>query len=177
MTLPQLLLSHIQFFATPWTVACQTPLSMGFPGENTGVGCHALLPGILPTQGTNPGVSHCRRILFCLSLRESGDNEAWRVVYGDLGSPPPRPCSGTHRDRLPPRGALFPAHLLLRPTAPAMSEAPGQCLPQARRGRMPLCPHSPDGQAFWVGQDAGPATALVGRGAGRAGEGCPVVLV
>ena len=177
MTLPQLLLSHVRFFATPWTVACQTPLSMGFPGKNTGVGCHALLPGILPTQGTNPGVSHCRRILFCLSLRESGDNEAWRAVYGDLGSPPPRPCSGTHRDRLPPRGALFPARLLLRPTGPAMSEAPGQCLPQARRGRMPLCPHSPDGQAFWVGQDAGPATALVGRGAGRAGEECPVVLV
>jgi len=25
---------------TPWTVACQAPLSMGFPGQNTGVGSH-----------------------------------------------------------------------------------------------------------------------------------------
>ena len=30
-------LSHISF-ATPWTVACQAPLSMDFPGKNTGVG-------------------------------------------------------------------------------------------------------------------------------------------
>ena len=38
---------------TPWTVAHQAPLSMGFPGKNTGVGCHALLQGIFPTQGSN----------------------------------------------------------------------------------------------------------------------------
>ena len=30
------------------------------PGKNTGVGCHALLQGILPTQGSNPGLLHCR---------------------------------------------------------------------------------------------------------------------
>ena len=27
-----------------------------FPGKNTGVGCHALLQGIFPTQGLNPGL-------------------------------------------------------------------------------------------------------------------------
>ena len=32
------------------------------PGKNTGAGCHALLHGIFPTQGSRPGVSHCRRI-------------------------------------------------------------------------------------------------------------------
>ena len=32
-------------FATPRTVACQAPLSMEFPGKNTGVGCHFLLRG------------------------------------------------------------------------------------------------------------------------------------
>ena len=32
------------------------------PGKNTGVGCHGLLQGIFPTQGSNPGVQHCRRI-------------------------------------------------------------------------------------------------------------------
>ena len=29
------------------------------PGKNTGVGCHALLQGIFPTQGSNPGLPHC----------------------------------------------------------------------------------------------------------------------
>ena len=28
------------------------------PGKNTGVGCHALLQGISPTQGSNPGLLH-----------------------------------------------------------------------------------------------------------------------
>ena len=45
------------------------------PGKNTGVGCHACLQGIFPTQGLNPGLPHCRRILYQLSLefpRETG---------------------------------------------------------------------------------------------------------
>ena len=33
------------------------------PDKNTGVGCHALLQVILPTQGSNPGLPHCRWIL------------------------------------------------------------------------------------------------------------------
>ena len=33
------------------------------PGKNTGVRCHALLQGIFPTQGLNPGLLHCRQIL------------------------------------------------------------------------------------------------------------------
>ena len=33
------------------------------PGENTGVGCLFLLQGIFPTQGSNPGLSHCRQTL------------------------------------------------------------------------------------------------------------------
>ena len=37
------------------------------PGKNTGVGCQALLQGISPTQGLNPGLPHCRQILYCLS--------------------------------------------------------------------------------------------------------------
>ena len=37
------------------------------PGKNTGVGCHALLQGIFPTQGSNPGLPHSRRILYQLS--------------------------------------------------------------------------------------------------------------
>ena len=37
-----------------------------FPGNNTGVGCHFLLQGILLTQGLNPGLLHCRQTLHHL---------------------------------------------------------------------------------------------------------------
>ena len=39
---------------------CQAPLSIGFSGENPGMGCHALLQGIFLTQGLNP---HLLRLL------------------------------------------------------------------------------------------------------------------
>ena len=48
--------------ATPWTVAHQAPLSMGFSRQEYGVGCHFLLQGIFPTQGLNSGLLHCRQI-------------------------------------------------------------------------------------------------------------------
>ena len=36
----------------------------GSPGKNTGVGWHALLQGIFPTLGLNPGLLHCRQIIY-----------------------------------------------------------------------------------------------------------------
>ena len=36
------------------------------PGKNRGVGSHFLLQGILPTQGLNPGLPHCRQMLYHL---------------------------------------------------------------------------------------------------------------
>ena len=42
------------------------------PGKNTGVGCHFPLQGIFPTQGSNPGLLHCRLILYSRSLCASG---------------------------------------------------------------------------------------------------------
>ena len=38
-----------------------------FPGKSTGVGCHFLLQGTFPTQGSNPGLLHCRQTLYPLS--------------------------------------------------------------------------------------------------------------
>ena len=35
--LAAVLCSHVRLSATPWTVACQAPLSIGFPGKNTGM--------------------------------------------------------------------------------------------------------------------------------------------
>ena len=55
-----------RLFATSWIVACQDS-----PGKNTGVGCHALLQGILATQGSNPVLLHCGWILYCLSHQGS----------------------------------------------------------------------------------------------------------
>ena len=40
-----------------------------FPSKDTGVDCHFLLQGIFPTQGSNPGLPHCWRILYQLSHR------------------------------------------------------------------------------------------------------------
>jgi len=37
------------------------------PGRNTIVGYNSLLQGIFVTQGSNPGLAHCRRILYRLS--------------------------------------------------------------------------------------------------------------
>ena len=50
------------------------------PDNNTGVGCHAFLQGIFPTQGPNPGLPHYRQILSHLSHQGSPRTLAW-VVY------------------------------------------------------------------------------------------------
>ena len=50
------------------------------PGKNTGVGCHALLKGIFPIQGSNPGLLHCRQILYHLSHQGSPRILEW-VAY------------------------------------------------------------------------------------------------
>ena len=50
------------------------------PGKNTRMGCHALLQGIFPTQGWNPGLLHCRWILYHLSHQRSPRILEW-VAY------------------------------------------------------------------------------------------------
>ena len=57
-----------------YPVECSPPGSSvhgDSPGKNTGVSCYALLQGIFPAQGSNPGLLHCRRILYSLSHQES----------------------------------------------------------------------------------------------------------
>ena len=50
------LLSRAGLFATPWTVACQASLSMGFPRQEYWSGLPFPSPGIFPTQGSNQGL-------------------------------------------------------------------------------------------------------------------------
>ena len=53
------------------TIARQPSVQGDSPGKNTRVGCLALLQGIFPTQGSNPSLPHCRRILYRLSHQGS----------------------------------------------------------------------------------------------------------
>ena len=57
------LLGRVRLFATPWTI--YSPWNS--PGQNSGLGSLSLLQGIFPTQGLNPGLPHCGRILYQLS--------------------------------------------------------------------------------------------------------------
>ena len=50
------------------------------PGQITGVGSLSLLQGIFPTQGSNPGLPHCRQILYQLSHKGSPRILKW-VAY------------------------------------------------------------------------------------------------
>ena len=66
-------LSHsvVSDSVTPQTTAHRFFCPWVSPGKKTGVGCHALLQGILSTQGWNPGFPHCRQIPYCLSHKGS----------------------------------------------------------------------------------------------------------
>ena len=63
--------SYVQLFMTLWSVAHRLLCLWDSPGENTGVGCHALLQGIFLTQGTNWGLLCCRQMPYCLSHQGS----------------------------------------------------------------------------------------------------------
>ena len=57
----------VQLCPTLWDPMDYSPLCSSVrgnsPGKKTGVGCHFLLQGIFPTQGSNPGLPHCRQTL------------------------------------------------------------------------------------------------------------------
>ena len=77
-------------------------LSWNSPGKNTGVGCHCLLQGISPTQGSNPNLLHCKQILYHLNHKGSPgtshtlETPNWKVW--------PYPCKYT-------RWGIFGTHL------------------------------------------------------------------
>ena len=50
-----MLLSHVQLFVTPWTIAHHVPLSMGFSRQEYWSGLPFLSPGDLPDPGIEPG--------------------------------------------------------------------------------------------------------------------------
>ena len=81
-----------------------------FPGKSTGVGCHFLLHRIFPTQGSNPGLPHCRQTFYHLShqgrriafyLKEAA--RVWAVLETwsahEMGSRPPKMAVGEEDGR------------------------------------------------------------------------------
>ena len=59
-------------------------------GQNTEVGSLSLLQGIFPTQGLNPGLLHCRQILYQLSHQGSKKILEWVAIPSSRGSSQPR---------------------------------------------------------------------------------------
>ena len=51
-------------------------------GQNPGVGNHTLLQEICPAQGSNPGVLHCRQILYQLNHKGSPSYSSWYIISG-----------------------------------------------------------------------------------------------
>ena len=56
------------------------------PGQNTGAVSLSLLQGIFPTQGLNPGLLHCRQILYQLSHQGSPRILEWGASPFSRGS-------------------------------------------------------------------------------------------
>ena len=67
-------LSRVQLSVTSWIYS-----PWNSPGQNTGVGSCSLLQGIFPTQGWNPGLLHCRWILY--QIVYSSMNESYQSSH------------------------------------------------------------------------------------------------
>ena len=63
-------------------------------GQNTGVGGLSLLQEIVPTQGSNPDLPHCRQILYQLSHKGSPRILEWVAFLFSSGSSQPRDLTG-----------------------------------------------------------------------------------
>ena len=70
------------------------------PRKNTGVGCPALLQGIFPAQGLNPGLLHHKGVLYRLSHQGSPRILEWVAYLFSRGSYRPRNRTGVSCIRL-----------------------------------------------------------------------------
>ena len=68
----------------PWNSSCQNT------GGYSGVGSCSILQGIFLTQGLNPGLLHCRWILYQLSQQGSSRTLEWETYPFSRGSSQPR---------------------------------------------------------------------------------------
>ena len=78
---------HVRLFVTPWTAVCQAPLFLEVSRQVYWSGCHAYLPGIFLTQGPNPGLPHCRQILYLLSHQGNPYDWYYALLSWNIQSP------------------------------------------------------------------------------------------
>ena len=93
------MLSRLVITFLPWSkrllisVVCNSLWPHGLyspwnsPGQNTGMGSLSLLQGIVPTQNLNPGLPHCRRILYQLSHKGSPYKHTCVFICTIISSP------------------------------------------------------------------------------------------
>ena len=79
-------LSSVRLFATPWTVACQVPLSMGLPRQEYWSGLPCCPPGDLP----DPGIKPASLTSLALAGRWFTTRATWEALVGSYGSSIPR---------------------------------------------------------------------------------------
>ena len=110
-------LSHVQFFVTPWAIAYQAPLSMEFSRQEFGAGWHFLLWGIFLTKGSNScllclllwqvdslPLSHLGSLYVCLVIYMYIYTRIHTLTYGILpdGSDSKEPAySASHLGSIP----------------------------------------------------------------------------
>ena len=85
-----------------------------FPGQNTGVGSLSLLQGIFPTQGSNPGLPHCRQILYPAEPQGKPSEMPSGKLSSFLGQVPMNPVSLIQNMLLDKLTQLYTLHVLPR---------------------------------------------------------------
>ena len=100
------------------------------PGKNTGVGCHALLQGVFPTQGLNPGLPHCGQIIYQLSHQGNPKNVQHSVssvqLCPTLGDPVEcNPLGFSVHGDSPGKNTRTDCHALLQEIFPTQGSNPG----------------------------------------------------
>ena len=76
-----LFICYVQFFVTPWTVACQDSLSMDFPGKNTRVAFYIILRKFFQSRERNHVSCIGRQILYHWATREAHSNTYLILTY------------------------------------------------------------------------------------------------
>ena len=120
------------------------------PGKNTGVGCQAPLQGIFSTQGLNPGLLHCRQILYCLSHQRSPRILGWVAYPFSRGSSWPSNCT-----RICFQADSLPSEPLGKPFLPSVQFSRSVVSDSLRPRESLGCSNYPVMLAwvnYWVGQ-------------------------
>ena len=81
VTMELLVAQGVWLCVTPWAAAARLLCPRDSPDKDTGAGWHFLLQGIFSTQGSNPGLLHCRQILYHLSHQEGMYLNVMETIY------------------------------------------------------------------------------------------------